>query len=60
MPVSDRNRAIVIAKGKLADVIKIGLELSDAEYYGVIIASVGGPLWKNELKEIATRPDFPL
>ena len=57
-PASDSNRATVIAKGKLSDLIKQGLELSD-EYYGLTIAFAGGTVWHRQMREIAERPDFP-
>ena len=58
-PASDSNRAIVIAKGKLADLVIRGLQLSDADYYGLLIAYRGGALWKEDMRKIALRPDFP-
>ena len=59
MPAVDANRAKVIAKGNLADLVIKGLQLSEAEYYGLVIAYQGGTLWKKEMRELALRPDFP-
>ena len=59
MPAADANRAKVIAKGNLADLVIKGLQLSEAEYYGLVIAYQGGALWKKEMRELALRPDFP-
>ena len=59
MPAVDANRAKVIAKGNLADLIIKGLQLSEAEYYGLFIAFQGGALWKKEMRQVALRPDFP-
>lgn len=59
-PTSDGSRAVVIARGKLSDVIKQALKLSDAEYSVLNIAFMDGVLWnKNEMMEISERPNFP-
>jgi hypothetical protein len=59
MPALAGNRAKVIAKGNLADSVIKGLQLSEADYYGLVIAFRGGVLWKKEMRELALRPDFP-
>jgi hypothetical protein len=59
MPAVDGNRAKVIAKGNLADLVIKGLQLSETEYYGLVIAFQGGTLWKKEMRQVALRPDFP-
>ena len=58
-PISDSSRAVVIEKGKLADLVIRGLQLSDADYYGLFIAYRGGALWKKEMRQLALRDDFP-
>jgi len=58
-PASDSNRAVVIAKGNLADLVIQGLQLSNADYYGMVIAYRGGTIWKEDMRKIALRPDFP-
>ena len=58
-PVIDANRAKVIAKGNLADMVIKGLQLSEAQYYGLVITYQGGALWKTEMRQVALRPDFP-
>ena len=59
MPAVAGNRAKVIAKGTIADLVIKGLRLSEAQYYGLVIAYQGGVLWKKEMRQVALRPDFP-
>ena len=59
MPAVDGNRAKEIAKGNVTDLVIRGLQLSEAEYCGLVIAYNGGALWKKEMRELALRPDFP-
>ena len=48
-----------IAEGKLSDMIKRALALSDLEYHGLTISHDGPMLKKKNMKEISQRPDFP-
>jgi hypothetical protein len=59
MPHVPGDRGMKIAEGKLSDMIKRALALSDLEYHGLTISHDGPMLKKKDMKEISQRPDFP-
>lgn len=51
-PEAVGNSPIVIAAGKLSDIIKIALKVSNSDYYGLTIKHDGGVLSERDIRAI--------
>ena len=59
LPHVSGDRGMKIAEGKLSDMVKHALTLSEREYHGLSISHDGPLLHRKDMEELMRRLDFP-
>jgi hypothetical protein len=59
LPHVSGDRGMKIAEGKLSDMVKRALALSDREYHGLSITHDGPLLHRKDMEDLRNRLDFP-
>jgi hypothetical protein len=59
LPNASGDQGMKISEGKLSDMVKHALALSEREYHGLSIRHDGPLLHKQDMEELTRRPDFP-
>jgi hypothetical protein len=53
------GNGLILDEGRLSDMINHALSLPDREYHGLTIEFEGRYLTKQDMEQMAKRPDFP-